>query len=178
MMRNWLGNVVAEPVVKVEEISEPEAVEAEFAGGLEVEVRVVPEGDLGAVLGDVEAVEGAQVGVEGDEVRLELGLEAEPEAGAVDLGIVVEVVLHLVVLDPGVGQSVEPDSRLAGKPGVEADLVVGVEVVVEETGGPESLEAGNVRVSRLDSGFRVDYDQRLGEGRGGNHAFVSSSSHL
>lgn len=133
LIRNWLGHVVAKPVVKVEEISEPEAVEAELAGGLEEEVRVVPEGDFGAVLGDVETVEGAEVGVEGDEVRLELGLEPEAEAGAVDLGVVVEVVLHLVILDAGVGQGVEADGRLAGEAGVESDLVVGVEVVVEES---------------------------------------------
>ncbi len=133
LIRNWLGNVVADPVVKVEEISEPQAVEAELSGGLEEEVRVVPEGDFGAVLSVVEAVEGAEIGVEGDEARLELGLEAEAEAIAVNLGIIVEVVLHLMVLDPGVGQSVKPDGGPASKLGIEADLVVGIEIIVEES---------------------------------------------
>lgn len=116
----------------MEQVAEVERVEAQLAGGLEEEVRVVPHGDLAAVLGDVEPVEQAEVGVEGNEVGLELGLETEAEAVAVDLGVVVEVVLDLVVLDFGVGKGVEPDGRLAGELGVEADLVVGVEVVVEQ----------------------------------------------
>lgn len=116
----------------MEQVAEVERVQAQLAGGLEEQVRVVPHGDLGAVLGDVDPVEQAEVGVQGDEVRLELGLETEAEAGAVDLGVIVKVVLDLVVLDLGVGKGVEADGRLAGELGVEADLVIGVEVVVEQ----------------------------------------------
>lgn len=117
----------------MEQVTEVERVEAELARGLKEQVWVVPHGDFGAVLGDVQAVEQAEVGVEGDEVGLELGLETKAEAGAVNLGVVVEVVLDLVVLDFGVGQGVEPDGRLAGELGVKADLVVGVKVVVEQS---------------------------------------------
>lgn len=117
----------------MDEVAEPEGVQSQLPGGLQVDVGVVPHGDLLAVLGHVDAVEGAEVGVERDDVGLELGLEAEPEAVAVDLGVVVEVVLHLVVLDAGVGQGVEADGRLAQELGVDAELVVGGEVVVEES---------------------------------------------
>lgn len=116
----------------MEQVAEVQRVQAELARGLEEEVRVVPHRDLGAVLGDVDAVEQAEVGVQADEVRLELGLEAEAEAGAVDLGVVDEGVLQLLVLDLGVGHRVEADGRLAQELGVEAELVVGVEVVFEE----------------------------------------------
>lgn len=116
----------------MDHVAEPEGVEAQFAGGLEVQVRVVPEGVGLAVLAVVAAVELAEVGVERDEAGLELELEVEAETVAVDLGVVVEVVLHLVVLDAGVGERVEADGRPAVKAGVEADLIVRVEVVVEE----------------------------------------------
>lgn len=116
----------------MEEVAEPEGVQPQLPGGLQEDVRVVPDGHLRAVLGHVQPVEVAEVGVQGDDVGLELGLEAEPEAGAVDLGVVVEVVLHLVVLDAGVGQGVEADGRPAQELGVDAELVVGGEVVVEE----------------------------------------------
>lgn len=109
LIRDWLGNVVADPVVQVEQVAEPKGVEAEFAGCLEEDVWVVPEGVGSAVLGEVDAVEDTEVSVEGDQVGLELGLEVEAEAIAVDLGIVVEVVLDFVVFDAGVGEGVEAD---------------------------------------------------------------------
>lgn len=77
-------------------------------------------------------MEGAEVGVQADGVGLELGLEAEPEPAAVDLGVVVEVVLYLVVFDAGVRQGVKADGRFPIEAGVETDLVVRVEVVVEK----------------------------------------------
>lgn len=116
----------------MEDVAQPHRVQAQLAGGLEEEIGVVPEGVLGAVLVGDHAVEGAEVGVQGDEVGLELRLEVQAERLAVDLGVVVQVVLHLLVLDARVGQRVEADRRPAQELRVDPELVVGREVVVEE----------------------------------------------
>lgn len=116
----------------MEQVAEVQRVQAQLAARLQVQVRVVPEGNFAAVLVDVEPVEQSQVGVQGDERRLELGLESEAESETVDLRVVVQVVLDLVVLDFGVGEGVEADGVLADELGVQTDLVVSVVVVVEE----------------------------------------------
>lgn len=132
LLPNVDSEVVSEPVVQVEDVTDVKAVEAEFPAELEEEVWVVPKRDLRAVLADVESVEHAQVGLQGDHVGFEFGLETETKAGAVDLSVVVEVVLHFVVLDFCVRNCVEFDDRLAGELSVELDLVIGGVVVVEE----------------------------------------------
>lgn len=64
LIRNWLSNVVADPVVQVEQVAEPKGIETQFAGRFEEDVGVVPEGVGSAVLGDVNAVEETEVSVD------------------------------------------------------------------------------------------------------------------
>ncbi len=131
MARNFLSNVVLK-AADVSHETKIKGVVLHRSVGFPEDIRVEPEVE-GLVISDESPQMVVEVGVNRNDVGLELGLESDAAGLEIELGIFLQTKGDLVVGELGRGDGVELDVGGAEELSVELDAVVGGIVVVEQT---------------------------------------------